>query len=575
MGGKPKPGFWVAVAVVVAALIAFAVYRAGWFGVLERSGLEGISAGPGAKPAPSGKPLEISFYNSSAKRNWINEMVKEFHAGGAAVGNRPIKVTVAHVTSGGSLDDLKDGKIKPDLWSPGDDSWLHLAAMHWRDVKQKTLFDGFTPLVNIPLIVAMWEPMAKALGHPQPIGWRDIAKVAANPQGWAALGHPEWGKFRWGHAHPDANSGFLTIVSEIYAVLGKTQNISTEDLKNPKVINFLREFEGAVEHYGLSNDWIDDLMHAKGPSYLSATVQYENTIIESNAKHKNKPFKMVAVYPREGNFWTQHPVAILKEEWMTPEKEEAARKFIDFLLGKKAQSTAMKMGLRPINREMKLDAPFDDDHGVQPDIGTDKMFQVPDEAVLRRIRDLWEEVKIPATVCLVLDRSGSMNGEPMDNAKLGAVEFIKSMKPRDMLHLTVFNHNVTTLADFCGIRDCGETAADKMKNVFAEGKTSLYDAVHDRYNMLLELRKKDPRRRYALVVLSDGKDTSSRMNRYDFLDALPRGEDFDAPKIYGIAYGAEADRDLLAEISNRTNGRLFTSSTKDIAKTYQEMSANF
>ncbi len=136
---------------------------------------------------------------------------------------------------------------------------------------------------------AEWESMAKALGYPSPIGWHDIADLAAGDQGWAAHGHPEWGRFRWGHAHPDANSGFLTMVSEVYAALGKTDGITTEDLKNPEVTAFLQKIEGAVEHYGLYNDWIDDLMRVKGPQYLSAAVQYENTIIQSNLKHENKP----------------------------------------------------------------------------------------------------------------------------------------------------------------------------------------------------------------------------------------------------------------------------------------------
>ncbi len=521
------------------------------------------------------KVLNITFYSSSAKKNWVDKMVEEFNASGASVGGKVIRVQQYHVNSGESLDDLKAGKIQPDLWSPGDESWLELAAAHWKNVKQRTLFDDYVPLVNIPLVIAMWEPMARALGHPGPIGWKDVAKVAADPRGWEAFGHSEWGKFRWGHAHPDANSGFLTIVSEVYAALGKTEGMTVEDLKNPQVMAFLKEFEGAVEHYGLSNSWIDDLMHAKGPAYLSAAVQYENTIIEANEKYGNKPFKLVAVYPTEGAFWTRHPVAVLKEAWMTGEKEEACKEFVDFLLGEKAQQQAMAMGLRPIARNMQLSSPFDVDHGVDTRIASDKVFQVPDETVLKRIRDLWEEVKIPATIVLILDRSGSMKGEPMDNAKEGAVHFIRSMKPRDNLEVVVFNNQVTVLSPLCPVKQCGEDAVTRLEGVFAEGGTALYDAIAQVYAGLRAEERRHPNRRYGIVVLSDGKDTGSAVNRHDFMDSLPKGEDFDVPKIYTIAYGPEADRNLLAEISNRTNARLFSSSAEKIATTYRELSANF
>jgi len=502
-------------------------------------------------------------------------MVKEFNDKAIQIDGKTAQVKAFHVNSGDSMEDLKSGKIKPDMWSPGDESWLQLAAAHWRDVKQKTLYDGYEPLVNIPLVIAMWEPMARVLGYPGPIGWKDIAKLAASSEGWTAWGHPEWGKFRWGHAHPDANSGFLTILSEVYAALGKTEGITVDDLKDQSVLSFLKEFEGAVEHYGLSNTWIDDLMRLRGPAYLSATVQYENTIIESNAKYRNKPFKIVAIYPTEGNFWTRHPVVILKEEWVSPEKQEACRVFLDFLLSRQAQQRAMEMGLRPISKDIPMSAPIDEDHGVLRELTGDKAFQVPDETILKRVRDLWEEAKIPATVFLILDRSGSMKGEPLDNAKKGAVDFIKSMKPRDELKLVVFHNLITTLADVCPIGRCGETAISRLEGVFAEGQTSLYDVLHENYAALIALKKQNPRRRYALLILSDGKDTSSKTRQYDFLDALPKGEDFDAPKIYSIAYGPEADKALLTEIANRTNGRKFVSSAEEIVRTYKELTANF
>jgi Ca-activated chloride channel family protein len=518
----------------------------------------------------------VLFVSSSAKKSWIDAMVKQFNAAGNRVGRKAIVVKASHGNSGEQLDQLKEGAIKPDLWSPGDESWLELASAHWKAVKQRALFDTYAPLVEIPLVVTMWEPMARALGYPaKQLGWLDIAKVAATPKGWAAYGHPEWGKFRWGHAHPDANSGFLAVISEVYAALGKTRGITAEDLRSTRVTTFLKDFEGAVEHYGLSNSWIDDLMHAKGPGYLSAAVQYENTIIESNGKNGNKPFKLVAIYPVEGNVWTRHPTAILKEEWVTEEKREAANKFLDFLRGREAQSAAMQLGLRPILRDVRLASPFDEEHGVQVAVDATKAFQVPDESVLKRIRDLWEDVKMPATLVLVLDRSNSMKGSPMDNAKRGALEFIKTMKPRDQLMVTLFNHEITELIPLCTVRECGERAIPLVDGVFAEGNTSLHDVVSQSYRQLRELQRAQPGRRYSILLLSDGKDTSSRMNRNDFLDTLPTGEDYDVPKVYSIAYGPQADKDLLAEISNRTNARLFSSTPEEISKTYKELSANF
>ena len=529
---------------------------------------------PGDAPK-TGNIIEITFLSSSAKKNWIDAMVKEFNDRGHMEGTKKIFITALHGNSGEQLDQMKEGRLKPDLWSPGDESWLEMAASHWKMIKQKRLYEKYIPLVNIPLVIAMWEPMARALGYPQPIGWQEIARLAASPNGWASLNHPEWGKFRWGHAHPDANSGFLSVISEIYAALNKRTGITPGDLRKPEVVNFLKKIEGAVEHYGLSNSWIDDLMRSKGPAYLSCAVQYENTIIESNEKSGNKPFKLVSIYPKEGCFWTQHPVAVLEEAWVTPDKQRAAGKFVEFLLSRDAQKAAMKLGMRPIMGGLELGTPFDDEHGVIAKVDSGKKFTVPEEDVLKRIRDLWEDVKVPASIIMVLDRSGSMKGEALDNARTGAMEFIKNMKPRDRVKVVIFNHIITDLTDLCQVRDCKEIIINRLSSVFAEGNTALYDVTAKYFHELKGLMAKEPNRRYGILLLSDGMDTQSRLDRHDFLDKFPKGEDFDVPKIYSIAYGKQADKNLLTEISNRTNARVFTSSPEEIIKTYKELSANF
>ena len=43
--------------------------------------------------------------------------------------------------------------------------------------------------MRTPLVIAMWEPMARALGWPKkPLGFADILRLADDPRGWAAAG---------------------------------------------------------------------------------------------------------------------------------------------------------------------------------------------------------------------------------------------------------------------------------------------------------------------------------------------------------------------------------------------------
>src|SRR5438132_6603840 len=77
-------------------------------------------------PSPisaSGGVVEVAFYTSNAKKTWIDGIVKSFNASGATASGKQIRVKAVHVNSGDSLEQIKGGKIRPDVWSPGDDSW--------------------------------------------------------------------------------------------------------------------------------------------------------------------------------------------------------------------------------------------------------------------------------------------------------------------------------------------------------------------------------------------------------------------------------------------------------------------
>ena len=530
------------------------------------------SGGPAGPPAGE---LTLLLSSSNAKQTFIDKAVADFNALKVTVGDKVVKVQARHVNSGDSWNDLREGRLKPDLWSPGDDSWIRIANGAWRALYNKPLFDRVDPLVNVPLCIAMWEPMAVALGYPKPLGWADLARVSADPRGWARLGHPEWGPMKWGHAHPDANSGFLTVVSEVYAHTRKTKGLTVADLKSPGLTAYLKTVEGSVEHYGLSSVWIDTFMREKGPAYLSAAVQYENAIIEGNRRTNNSPFKIVAIYPKEGTFITQHPIGIPQGDWMTDERKSAAQKFIDHLLKPETQQQAMTLGVRPINPSITVGEPFSDAWGVQAKLPAIPAFEVPDEDILKRITDLWLDAKKPASVMMLIDVSGSMNGDPMNRAREGAVAFIERMHARDELEIRAFNHEITKLYGPATIASGGEAARDKVRGLFAAGGTHLYEVIRQAVLDWNARKKKSPGRHYGIVLLTDGRDEGSNIRRADLMDVLPRGDNPDTVKIFTIAYGQGADQLFLKEIANTSNARSFESNPTNIVRVYQELSANF
>ncbi len=74
------------------------------------------------------------------------------------------------------------------------------------------------------------------------------------------------------------------------------------------------------------------------------------------------------------------------------------------------------------------------------------------------------------------------------------------------------------------------------------------------------------------MVLSDGRDTDSNLDRGQMLNCLPSGEDVEGIKIFTIAYGSNADEAILQQISDRTNGKAYTGDPSTVEEVYLAIS---
>src|SRR5262249_53681557 len=148
-------------------------------------------------------------------------------------------------------------------------------------------------------------------------------------------------------------------------------------------------------------------MFKNGPSYLSCAVLYESMVVESYHRKYDLPFPVVCVYPKEGTFWSDHPVAVVERPWVTADHRAAAQTYIDFLMSNDQQVAALTFGFRPGDEKVTLAAPLDAEHGVDPREPKIEL-PVPSAEVIRAAVGLWKSNKKPSQVVLVIDTSGSM-----------------------------------------------------------------------------------------------------------------------------------------------------------------------
>jgi Ca-activated chloride channel family protein len=528
----------------------------------------------------------VTLASSNTKKAWLDQVTAEFNAAEmkTSAGNT-IVVETSHVTSGGSMNSILDGSLQPVAWSPGDQSWVSQANDEWQRQNNRPIAStACQATIYAPLGFAMWRPMAETLGWPEkPIGWDTIVELAADPEGWASYGRPEWGQFRFGHTHPGyANSGLLSMTGFVYGITGKTDTLTAGEIYAPEVEEAMRALEQVTSKYGRQAPALLELMAQQGPSYLHAAAVPEADTVRFNIERGDElAFPLAFIFPAGGTIWADHPYCILDNaDWVSEEQAEAAAIFRDYLLDAATQEQAIDNYLRPLDNSIPLHDPLTLENGTDPHINPETVAALPspNSEISSAVTDLFNITKRKATVFVVLDISGSMEGERINTAKSATVEFLSRLDANDEVSVIVFNDDVTVLAKPERVGDVVESLSQRISEQFAIGNTNLYRAVCDAASKLAAEAEADATagesRLYGIILLSDGEDTVGEVTENQmFATCLPANPEADGFRIYPIAFGNAADESVLERMASTTGGRLFTADPASISNVYLSISA--
>jgi Ca-activated chloride channel family protein len=527
------------------------------------------------QPIATGQ-IQLLFSYGSEKQKWIEDVTAAFNQSAVQTASgKIIQVKATPKGSGECIDDVLSGAEQDDLTSPASNVFIKLGNAKSRAASGQDVIGTTQNLLLSPVVIAMWKPMAEAIGWgKKPIGWADILALARDKKGWSTYGYPQWGSFKFGHTHPAySNSGIISLIAENYAATGKVRGLTLADVQNPKTRAFVSGIEESVVHYGSSTGFFGRKLFDSGPEYLSAAVLYESMVVESYAKVSSMPFPVVAIYPREGTFWSDHPVGIVNRPWVTPERKEAAQIYINYLLARPQQEKALTYGFRPGSPDVAVGAPIDAAHGVDPKQPTTTL-EVPSSEVIAALEQQWDnEEKKPADIVLVLDTSGSMREEgKMSAAKAGAKQLVSLLSDKDDFSLLPFNQTSAWASQDQPAVQGRNVSDDAIDSVFPQGQTALYDSVDQGYAHLLA-RPADHIR--ALVVLTDGEDNKSSEKLDQLLAKIHPDAETHTIRIFTIAYGQDARRDVLAQIADATQGKSYDGTPANIVEVFRDVSTFF
>jgi Ca-activated chloride channel homolog len=528
-----------------------------------------------SEKAPAGS-LELVFPYGSEKEKWISDVTREFNQRKVkTAGGKTIYVRALPMGSGETIDNILSGRLQAHLASPASTAFIKLGNAQSRSKTGKDLIASTDNLVLSPVVIAMWKPMAEAIGWGQkPLGWVDILALARNERGWQAYGYPQWGKFKFGHTHPEySNSGLISLFAEAYAASGKTAGLTLSDLDKPQLKQFIGGVEQSVVHYGSSTGFFGRKMFANGPEYLSAAVLYESMVVESYSQ-SNLAFPIVAIYPKEGTFWSDHPVGVVEREWVSPEHQEAGKIYIQYLLARPQQEKAMEYGFRPALVDLPLRAPLDAAHGMNPQ-EPKTTLEVPSVDVINGILQVWRAQKKHSNVVLVLDTSGSMNDEgKIHNAREGAKQLVLLLDDGDTFSFLPFSSELHWAQRDASVKAERANLISQIDSLFAGGGTALYDSIDAAYQQLASAGPGDSKIE-AVVVLTDGEDTQSRMKLAELMPRIQYNGETRAIHIFTIAYGKDARKDILQKIADATQAKFYEGTPQNIVEVFRDISTFF
>ncbi len=575
--------------------------------------------------ADTGDCIVIDMAVSSEKIDLLDDLARTFNESGAEVDGECVFIRPQVKASGGAMQSLAAGwnetvdGPRPVIWSPAGSAWGAVLNERLDEEGLPPMTTEGEPFMLTPLVIAMPEPMAQALGWPEePLGWADIFEFARSGAGWADFGHEEWGPFRLGKTNPNfSTSGLSALIAQTYAATGKSSGLSIEDLENPDVIEYARSIESTVVHYGTTtltflNNWYRADQRGTALTYASAAAVEEKSVIDYNLGNPDGTLEpgeeprppripLVAIYPEEGTLFSDNPFFILDAEWVDENERAGAVLFSEYVQQPDVQQRVLEFGFRPGNPSVAVGAPIVAANGVDP-TQPQNLLPVPAPEVMVGLLDQWAEVRKPARILLLLDVSGSMGevGDPetfatkLDLAIGAAIRALDQVKDGDQMALWTFTTDMVP-RDPAGTADydinvpyaeIGEGSRADLQSAlsvqFPQNGTPLYTAVGAAYEAAQE--SYDPTAINAVIVLTDGRnedldpddDRDQLEQLLSNLSSNSEGQQSRPVRVFTIAYGEDADTSVLRRIAEASNAATYDASDPaSIDRVFTNVISNF
>ncbi|MEM8604662.1 MAG: VWA domain-containing protein, partial [Cyanobacteria bacterium P01_H01_bin.121] len=420
----------------------------------------------GAQPSTNPNEVYIEIYSSSEKANidrqnerWLVEVADAFNAQGQTVSSgQTIRVGVRKIASGTTARLLLADAVQPNGYTPSNDLWVQMVSSQ-----------------GVPV-----QPVAARL-VPNTAGWVLPADVYYQL---AAAGDVTFerlvdqvaaGSLTVGYPNPYKSSTALNLLYTLFwRAAGHQQDgqpLTIADVESPQVSSVFEQFQTGVVITTATTLDLQELFLRDRQVLQAFPLEYQNYL-----NLKQVPgFETTQFVP----FGIPHNNPLVGFDWNTPAQQEALQKFAAFATAPDRQAIAKDQGF----------------------VVTDYLEQgqtppIPNGDVLLAAQSEWKlrkDAGRTAYMAVVVDTSGSMEGEPLAAVQSGLRVASQYINPSNQISLITFSDQPVKQL---GLEPFEEqqhkrflAAVDQLR---PGGGTALYDGVMVGLGELLTQQQRDP-----------------------------------------------------------------------------------
>ena len=411
-----------------------------------------------------------------------------------------------------------------------------------------------------PVIIGVKQSVADKFGwtnNPN-VTWKDIEAKSAD------------GSFHFAMTNPAAsNSGLVALIGVASALSGSSDSIDTGTLDKSALRSF---FKGQALTAGSSGFLADS--YVRDQDTVDGIVNYESILMSLNAGGKlHEPLALI--YPKEGIVTADYPFMLLNAA-----KRDAYDKVTAYLRTADVQKRIMtETSRRPAVPGVALDSRFT----------SQSLIELPFPAKLETIDALitayLDEVRKPASAIFVLDVSGSMKGDRLDQLKTAMKSLtgtdasltgkFSRFRAHEQVTIITFASQVEEVRDFT-IDDTAPTGPDMtairdyIDGLQTYDSTAIYDGLEQAYASVEKAQAADPNRLYSIVLMTDGANNAGVSPDQFATDYGNLPAPVHAVHTYTVLFG-EGSKDAMNAIATLTGGSVFDATTTSLSTIFKQI----